>query len=527
MTLPTLLARSNALYGDRPACSTSDRPDDRLTYAQLYQWQAKIAEWLASEGVREGDRVALWSGNSIPWVAAFWATTCMGAILVPLLPDFSVSQASTIIRHSGATLLLVSEKIFKRNHGNLVHNTAIHVLETTHVFQIPTRSVHRTPIHTASETSRHAETIDEQQTAVIIYTSGTTGNPKGVMLSHAALTHVPPRIPPIHPISMSDVFLSVLPLAHIYEMVIGMLLPISVGAQVIYLAQQPTPQILITALNATRPTAMLIVPLIIEKIYHNIIQPRLLKHPLAKHLIRIPLVRRLVYRQAAKSLYKVFGGRLQILAIGGAPLDRQTEQFLAEGNFPYTCGYGLTETASLIFGAPINRTRFRSVGPAVDGVEYRLEGSSKQHPVGEVIVRWGGNMQGYYQEPELTEAVLSPDGWLKTGDLGEIHGGYLYLRGRSKTMILGPSGENIYPEEIEAVLNEMEDVIESLVYQENGRIIGKVYFDPASAVSRTENYLRNMRQHLNTRLSKFAQVSKLIEVFAPFDRTATRKIKRQ
>lgn len=527
MTLPTLLARSNALYGDRPVCSTSDRPTESLTYAQLYRWQAEVAEWLASEGIKSGDRVALWAGNSIQWLAAFWATTGMGAILVPLLPDFSVSQAGTIILHSGAALLLVSERIFKRNHGNLVHNTAIHVLETTPVFQIPTRRTPQSGIRTTDHAPRFTAPADEQQTAVIIYTSGTTGNPKGVMLSHAALTYVPPRIPPIHPVTMNDVFLSVLPLAHIYEMVVGMLLPLSVGAQVIYLAQQPTPQILITALNAIRPTAMLIVPLIIEKIYHNIIQPRLNKHPWAKHLIRIPLIRRLIYRRAAKSLYHVFGGRLQILAIGGAPLDRQTELFLTEGKFPYTCGYGLTETSSLIFGAPVSRARFRSVGPAVDGVEYRLEGSGKHHPVGEVVVRWGGNMQGYYREPELTGAVLSPDGWLKTGDLGEIHRGYLYLRGRSKTMILGPSGENIYPEEIEAVLNEMEDVIESLVYQENGRIIGKVYFDPASAVSRTESYLRNMRQHLNSRLSKFSQVSKLVEVFAPFDRTATRKIKRQ
>jgi len=527
MTLPTLLARSNALYGDRPACSTSDRPDDRLSYTQLYQWQAEVAQWLASEGVGSGDRVALWAGNSIRWVAAFWATTCMGAILVPLLPDFSVSQASTIIRHSGATILLVSEKIFKRNHGNLVHNTAIHILETTPVFQTPARRSGRNGIHTPDNTSTDAAPTDEQQTAVIIYTSGTTGKPKGVMLSHAALTHALPRIPPIHPVSMADVFLSVLPLAHIYEMVVGMLLPLSVGAQVIYLAQQPTPQILITALHSIRPTAMLIVPLIIEKIYHNIIQPRLYKHPLAKYLVRVPLLRHLIYRRTARSLHKVFGGRLQILAIGGAPLDRQTEQFLAEGNFPYTCGYGLTETSSLIFGAPVRRTRIRSVGLPVEGVEFRLDGSSKQHPVGEVVVRWGGNMQGYYREPELTEAALSPDGWLKTGDLGEIHHGYLYLRGRSKTMILGPSGENIYPEEIEAVLNEMEDVIESLVYQENGRIIGKVYFDPTSAASRTESYLRAMRQHLNSRLSKFAHVSKLIEVFTPFDRTATRKIKRQ
>lgn len=527
MTLPALLARSNALYGDRPACSTSDRPDEHLTYAQLYQWQAEVAGWLASEGVGRGDRVALWAGNSIQWLAAFWATTCMGAVLVPLLPDFSVSQAGTIIRHSGATILLVSKKIFKRNHGNLVHNTAIHILEMTEVFQRAARRSHRSGIHTADNARGDTGTTDEQQTAVIIYTSGTTGNPKGVMLSHAALTYVPPRIPPIHPVTMADVFLSVLPLAHIYEMVVGMLLPISVGAQVIYLAQQPTPQILITALHAIRPTAMLIVPLIIEKIYHNIIQPRLQRHPVARHLIRIPLVRRIIYRRAARSLHKVFGGRLQILAIGGAPLDRQTEQFLSEGNFPYTCGYGMTETSSLIFGAPVGRTRMRSVGPAVDGVEYRLEGDCGKHHVGEVLVRWGGNMQGYYLEPELTKVVLSPDGWLKTGDLGEIHRGYLYLRGRSKTMILGPSGENIYPEEIEAVLNEMDDVIESLVYQENGRIIGKVYFDPASAVSRTESYLRNMRQHLNSRLSKFAQVSKLVEVSAPFDRTATRKIRRQ
>lgn len=524
MTLPELLNDSCRKYAHRPAFKSFERSDERVTYSQLSVWQEDIAYWLKTKGVRAGDKVALWAHNSVRWVASFWAVTGLGAILVPLLPDFSVEQVVNLLKHSGSKLLLVGEQVYRKNHGKLVHHEGIHPIENILVYQC---------IPHANEERVNRNFIDKQNlsisphdVAVIIYTSGTTGVPKGVMLTHQNLTDPLSAILRLQKVNERDIFFSVLPLSHVYEMVLGMLLPISVGAEVVYLSQQPSPRVLLSALHAVRPTLMLIVPLIIEKLFLRNILPRMRRNRLMEILLRYSIFRRLIYHYAACQLKQALGGRLKLLAIGGAPLDPATEQFLKEGNFPYSCGYGLTETSSLIFGAPVGKGEVRSVGFPLEGVMYRIEGTTPDHPEGEVWVKWKGNMRGYYGEPGLTEEVLLPDGWLRTGDIGELRNGRLYLRGRSKTMILGPSGENIYPEEIETLINEVEGVEESMVCQENGRLIGKVYFGATITRKHSEKALRILRDSLNERLSRFSHLSKIEEVFTPFERTATRKIKR-
>lgn len=524
MTLPELLNESCRKYGHRPAFKSFERSEERVTYAQLSVWQEDIVCWLKSKGVRAGDKVALWAHNSVRWVASFWAVTGMGAVLVPLLPDFSVEQVVTLLKHSGSKLLLVGEQVYRKNHGKLVHHEGIHPIENILVYQsIPHANEDRV---NRRLTDKRKVSISPDDIAVIIYTSGTTGVPKGVMLSHQNLTAPLPAILRLQPVNDRDIFFSVLPLSHVYEMVLGMLLPVSVGAEVVYLSQQPSPRVLLSALHEVRPTLMLIVPLIIEKIFLNNILPRMRRHKLVARLLGYSIFRRFFYRNAACRLKQALGGRLKLLAIGGAPLDPVTEQFLKEGNFPYSCGYGLTETSSLIFGAPTGKGVERSVGSPLEGVKFRIVGTTASFPEGEVWVKWIGNMRGYYDEPGLTEEVLQPGGWLRTGDIGELREGRLFLRGRSKTMILGPSGENIYPEEIETLINEVEGVEESMVCQENGRLIGKVYFGAAVTKKHSEKALKLLRDSINERLSRFSHLSKIEEVFTPFERTATRKIKR-
>lgn len=524
MTLPELLTQSCQKYSHRPVFKSYEHPEERVTYAQLCVWQSDIAEWLVSKGVKQGDKVALWAHNSIQWCATFWAITSLGAIVVPLLPDLSIEQVTTILRHSESRLLLIGERVYKTDHGSMIHHKEMYVMEKILVFQsIPHPEDDRTIGCNASSDDVR---ILSQDIALIIYTSGTTGRPKGVVLSHHNITVALPYFLRLQKVVQEDIFLSILPLAHIYELTLGMLLPVYAGAEVIYMSGAPTPKVLMEALHEIRPTIMLIVPLIIEKIVNRKILADLKRESLTRLLLKYKITRRWVYRIAVHKLNHTFGGRLKLLAIGGAALDPETEDFLLLGKMRYSCGYGLTESAGLIFGAPVGKTRLHSVGPAREGVSFKIENANPQNPVGEILIRSESNMIGYYHEPNLTAEVLDKDRWLHTGDLGEIRNGYLYLRGRSKTMILGPNGENIYPEEIEALINEIEGIEESMVALINGRLVAKLYFETSPSQKRSEKTLKNIRYKINQRLSRFSQLARMEQVFTPFEKTATHKIKR-
>lgn len=540
-TLPELFADCVKKNMHRPAVSFVD--ETPLSYIELNELQNKISFWLASQGVSRTDKVAILGENSPFWVATFLAITCMGAIAVPILPDFSAKEVSTILEHSDSKFLFISKRLHNRHEGKLVFPKEDIVIidefyslrDFTSILQYAER---------AEYAQYKPEKVEPSDISDIIYTSGTTGRPKGVMLTHKALVQETEKVLLVQDVNDRDLFLSLLPLSHVYENVLGMLLPLRSGALVCYISKPPTPAILMDAMQKMHPTMILAVPLIIEKIYNGRIRPQLYKNSFLRTAMHITPIRKLLNKLAGKKLQEAFGGRLRFLGIGGAALSLSVERFLRDAKIPYSCGYGLTETSSLIFGSPVTETSFQTVGKPLQGLNYRLVKSDENAQEGEVVVQWDSNMVGYYKDPEMTDAVLQKGNWFHTGDLATIKDGNLSIKGRSKTMILGPSGENIYPEEIESVLNHMEGVVESLVLEVKGKLVALVYLNKeelakkyyffrdeadqksTDAYQKVTQYMAEMRHHLNDHLSKFSQVSTLEIVDEPFDKTPTHKIKR-
>jgi long-chain acyl-CoA synthetase len=314
------------------------------------------------------------------------------------------------------------------------------------------------------------------------------------------------------------------------------------GSCVYYLRQAPTPAVLLPALEMVKPTVMLAVPLIIEKIYRNKIKPAFNKTFLTRSLYAIPFMRRKLNLMAGKKLNQTFGGGLKFFGIGGAKLNEEVERFLIEARFPYAIGYGLTETAPLLAGLPPQQVRLQSTGPAVDGVELRLNNIDPETGQGEIWAKGPNVMPGYYKEPELTAEVITPDGWFKTGDLGAFDkDGFLYIKGRIKNVIVGASGENIYPEDIESIINNFNHVIESLVVEEKGKLVALVHFNIEEIEKRyhslkgeVHDYVdmkidelrKELQLYINTKVNKFSRIQNVIKHPEPFEKTATQKIKR-
>ena len=381
--------------------------------------------------------------------------------------------------------------------------------------------------------------------AVIIYTSGTTSKPKGVMLTHAALCAQVGISSGIFPVLPDDVFLSVLPLSHTYECSIGMIYPFSMGARVVYLDRPPTASALMPALRAVRPSVMLIVPLIIEKIYRHQVLAKFNSNGFWRTLYKVGFLRRYLHRVAGKKLLKLFGGRLRFLGIGGAKLDGGAEKFLLEAKVPYAIGYGLTETAPLLAGAAPSQVRLGSTGPQAPGVQLRLEHSNPDTRQGEVVALTPSVMLGYFKNPEATKEVFTDDGWFRTGDLGEFDkDGWLYIKGRLKNMIVGPGGENIYPEDIETVLNSHVYIADSIVTEQEGRLVALVHFnrDEIEAMvdnwreewetkkeaweAKTEQLKKEIMDFVNAKVNRFSRISEVVEEKDDFAKTPTHKIKR-
>ena len=365
------------------------------------------------------------------------------------------------------------------------------------------------------------------------------------MLTHSALCAQVGISSSIFPVQPDDVFLSVLPLSHTYECSIGMIYPFSMGAQVVYLDRPPTASALMPALRAVRPSVMLIVPLIIEKIYRHQVLAKFNSSAFWRTLIRVGFMRRYLHRVAGRRLMQVFGGRLRFLGIGGAKLDGATEQFMLEARIPYAIGYGLTETAPLLAGAAPSQVRLGSTGPAAPGVEIRLENINAQTGQGEIVARTPSAMLGYFKNPEATREVFTPDGWFRTGDLGCFSpDGWLYIKGRLKNMIVGPSGENIYPEEIESVLNSHVYIADSIVTEQEGRLVALVHFNTEELEAKFDEWRgewetkkeewENWKDHLkkeimdyvNAKVNRFSRISEVVEEKEEFVKTPTQKIRR-
>ncbi len=548
-TLREILDRSARSFPDNTAVRFVDEPP--LTYAQLREEVSQLREFLSQRGIGHGDTVAIISESRPHWAIAFLAVTTMGAIAVPILPDFHVSEVHHILRHAGCSAVFVSQRLYpKVETADLSSFRVVVLLDDFSIIKPDTikgfvqegsRGLKKVRDMARRLARTERKGVREDDLASIIYTSGTTGHSKGVMLTHRNIVWNAEASSRIPPITSSDRMLSVLPLAHVYECTLGLVLPLMCGASVTYLRKPPTAAVLLPALSSVRPTAMLTVPLIIEKVIKQGILKEIRKRRPIRLLYRIPIVRRRINRMAGKKLRAMFGGSLHFFGIGGAALEPDAEQFLIEAGFPYAIGYGLTETSPLVAGSNAKTTRFRAIGPLLDGVDVKIADRKPGSDIGEIIVRSPGVMKGYYNDPERTSEVLSPDGWFRTGDLGSFDSdGNLYIRGRKKNVILGPSGENIYPEVIESIINRSELVLESLVLRDQGQLVARIYPDyerldaefagqglsESQAKESIRGLLEEVRLRVNEQVSGFSRLSRIIEQTEPFEKTPTQKIKR-
>jgi len=362
------------------------------------------------------------------------------------------------------------------------------------------------------------------------------------MLTHKNLAFTAINSGKIHPMDSTDRLVSVLPLSHTYENTIGLILPLSMGAAIYYLRKPPVPSVLLPALEKVKPTVMLTVPLIMEKIYKGKVLVQLNNKFLTRNLYKMPVFRKVLNRVAGKKLYKTFGNSLKFFGVGGAKLDPEVERFMIEGKFPYAVGYGLTETSPLLAGFDSFKGKHQSTGPAMEGVTLKINNPDPVTGQGEIWAKGDNVMKGYYKEPELTREVLTDDGWFKTGDLGCIDKqGYLFIKGRLKNMIVLAGGENIYPEEIEAIINRFKFVLESLVVQQKGKLVAMVHFNMDELENRykemkenAQNFLDNkveelkqeLHHYVNSQVNKFSRVQVIVVQPEPFEKTATKKIKR-
>jgi len=537
LTLPALLTKSAARFADRPALATCNAGERPITYRELAEQAGRLQAALSRLGVARGDRVAILSENMPHWGLCYLAITGMGAVAVPILPDFHSREITNILKHATCKAVFVSQKLREKLGA---HSAAMPVTVLLDTFSL---------LHTdgteedflAGETAGFRCQAEDDDLAAVIYTSGTTGSSKGVMLTHANIVSNAQASADLVSVSAEDRLLSLLPLAHTLECTLGLVVPVLAGASVFYLDKPPTANVMLPALKQVKPTMMLSVPLIIEKIVRKSVLARFNRSPVIRRLYRLAPIRRLLHRVAGKKLMNVFGGSLRFFGIGGAPLAPEVERFLREAAFPYSIGYGLTETSPLIAGSRPADTKFRSTGPVLPGVELRIDNPDPVSGEGEIVVRGPNVMRGYYRNPEATAEVLDEEGWFRTGDLGQLHAdGYIYIKGRLKNMILGPSGENIYPEEIEALLNSFDFVQESLVFQHQGQLVARVHLnyeelkirfhelqDSAAELSRhCKQVIQELRGRVNRKLNAFSRLSRIIEQLEPFEKTPTKKIKR-
>ena len=505
-----------------------------VSYKEVGERIEDVQEKLLNAGIGAGDKVAILSSSMPNWGVSYFAVTTAGMIAVPILPDFTSEELDLIIEHSEAKAILVSDKLFTKLSK-----------KTTERMNIIIRTKNLSVI-SQSVTERAEKRIPEpSDIAAIIYTSGTTSKPKGVMLTHYNLAMQLSVVPSLFDYNEDDVLLSILPLAHTYECTLGMIFPFARGARIHYMDRPPTASALMPALAKVRPTVIPSVPLIMEKIYRGKVRPTFEKNALLRKLYSWRWSQKLLHRAAGKQLKKLFGGRIRLFAIGGAKFDSEAEQFLKDAKFNYGIGYGLTETAPLLAGAVGKMVRVGSTGPALKGVEVRLDNVNPETGQGEIVVKTPCCMVGYYKNEQATKEAFTEDGWFRTGDLGAIDkDGWIYIKGRLKNMIVGPSGENIYPEDIEEVLNSNRFVAESVVTEEGGKLIALVHFDTSAleeaydefkhkmAVSKEqmarkmEEIKRDVMNYVNSKVNRFSKISKVVDNEGEFEKTPTKKIRR-
>jgi len=553
-TLGEMIQRTCNAFPNRYALSMVD--EQPLTYEDIRFQINELIVFMQSKGIVKGDRVAILSQNMPQWGIAYLAITSMGAVVVPILTDFHNNEILQIIKHSGSKMVFVSTSMYEKiGYADYETRPLMVMLETFSIIEpdypkdklkelIEEGKISLSKLKAKAMQViglRKAEVLEED-IAAIIYTSGTTGNSKGVMLTHKNLVlDAYLTVKHIQKVTFEDRLISILPLSHTYECTIGFIIPMMQGACVYYLDKPPTAKVLVPAMQKIRPTMILSVPLVIEKIFKLQVYPQLTGNFIFRELYKLPLSRKMLHKIAGKKLMRTFGGKIHFFGIGGALLSSDVEKFLYEAGFPYAIGYGLTETSPLIAGSSPAKVKFRATGVTIPGIDVRIDNPDSVTGEGEIQVKGPTVMKGYYKDKDRTDEAFTTDGWFRTGDLGVLKKrNYLYIKGRIKNVIVGPSGENIYPEELEAKINEQGSVLESLVYESEGKIVARVFLnyeylektfhlDKISSVQ-TEKQVKivldNIRSAVNQNVSSFSVIHKIIEQKEPFEKTPTQKIKR-
>ncbi len=518
----------------------SDLNGPTLTYGQVGAAINRLHHLFEHCGLKRGDRVGVIGRNSSNWCVTYLATVCYGAVIVPVLPDFTSSEIEHIVRHSECSLLFVSDTIYDglteekmpsvkgifriKDFGVLWQddNNVLQAAESASVLPDVTPDGFRLP------------EVSNEDLAAIVYTSGTTGFSKGVMLNSNSLIaniiffNLQVELEP------GENIVSFLPLAHAFGCAFDFLSPLVQGCHITFIEKIPTPKVLLKCFAELRPAVVMSVPLIIEKIFKNRIKP-LIETPKMQFMLKVPVLNKMVHKKIRNKIYEVFGGNYKQMVIGGAALNKDIEDFFRTIGLSLTCGYGMTECGPLIsYSKWEDNPPVGSVGKIIDYLECRIADPDAETGIGEVQVRGENLMLGYYLDEESTKQTIDPAGWLLTGDLGRLdREGNLFLTGRSKNMILTATGQNVYPEEIESQLNNMPCVEESLIIENEGKLVALVYpnlesVDKACLKGKqVEDMMESNRKILNLKLPGFCQISRLKVRYEEFEKTPTKKIKRR
>ena len=518
----------------------SDYRGETFTFADMASQMARMHRIFEAAGVEKGDRVALAAKNSARWAMAFLSIATYRGVAVSILADFNPADIAGLVNHSDSKVLFTDPKTWEAMNSNPMPElkAVINVEDYSPIFYVEdiSAAMKRATVQAESFSAAMKEAVtnyqigDMDDLAIINYTSGTTSSPKGVMLSSRNISSNMEFAHRNIPIQPGDQIMSMLPLAHMYGMAFEFLYPLSGGCHVYFLGKTPTPTILMQALADIKPYLLITVPLVLEKIFKGKVMPTLNK-PLMRVLTSIPGIKNIIYGKVYKQLMGVFGGKIRSFVIGGAAISRPVENVMKAIKLPYTVGYGMTECAPLIGYSPWDTFRLGSCGRAVDNVEVRIDSDDPTKIVGEIQVKGDNVMQGYFKNPEATAAAFTEDGYLRTGDLGIIDKqGNIFIKGRSKCMILSPNGQNIYPEEIESKLNSMPHVAESLVVDRGHVLVAIVALSPEDQKSGNMEELKQImeqnREELNKAMPAYSKISKIEIIEEGFEHTPKQSIKR-
>ncbi|MDE6578461.1 MAG: AMP-binding protein [Muribaculaceae bacterium] len=536
----------DAIKNNWERMALSDMGGKSYKFSELAECVSKLHILFEAAGVKTGDKVAICGKNSADWAAVFVSCLTYGAVAVPILHEFKPENIHNLVEHSEAKLLFVDHAIMKNLEEDKLKGltAALYLSEEGIAFSRSKQlSKAREDLNelfgkkfpkefSPEDISYYRDSPDDL--AVINYTSGSTGSPKGVMLPYLSIwSNIRYCIDHLHFMKPGDGMINMLPLGHLYGMVIEMLHPLVKGCHCCFLTKAPSPRVLLSAFAEVRPKLIITVPLVLEKIIKSKVFPELEK-PLMKFLLAIPFVNDRIYAKVKAKLVEVFGGEIQEIIIGGAPLNAEVEKFLYRIKFPITVGYGMTECGPLLTYATPEESQPHTVGRIVDRMEVKIDSPDPVNVPGNIMVKGANVMKGYYKNEKATAEVFpNNDGWMNTGDMGTISpDGFITISGRSKTMILGPSGQNIYPEEIEQKINNMPYVEESLVIDDNGKLVALIFpnYDEAKKKGLDDMALDKLMEAnlkgVNKELESFSRISNHELVDKEFEKTPKRSIKR-